>query len=98
MARNVHLQPDAESALREAAARTGRSQQQLIREAIDEKLGISRELVAGAPDDAVRLNAQDRLGRLGITAAASPYRELADPIALGAGLTSGDLLDREDRD
>ena len=83
--------------MRAAAARTGRSQQQLIREAIDEKLGISRELAAGAPDGAVRLNAHDRLARLGIAAAASPYRQLADPIALDEGRTSEDLLDREDR-
>lgn len=97
MARNVHLQPDAESALREAAARTGRSQQQIIREAIDEKLGISRELMTGATDEPLRPNSQDRLARLGITAAASAYRELAEPIMLDAGLTSADLLDREDR-
>ena len=43
MATNLRLRPDAARALREAAERTNRSQQDLIREAVDLYLGLGQE-------------------------------------------------------
>lgn len=40
MATNLRLRPEAETALRKEAERTGRSQQDLIREALDRYLSI----------------------------------------------------------
>lgn len=41
MATNLRLRPDAEEAVRAEAARTGKSQQDVIREAVDRYLGLA---------------------------------------------------------
>ena len=83
MATNLRLRPAAEVALRAASERSGRSQQELIREAVDGYLGLStvdppvNSGIVRAPRSALR-----RVDRL---------------LTLPAGVTSLDLLDRDDR-
>ncbi len=89
MATNLRLGPATEDALRAESARTGRSQQQLIREAIDQYLDI---------ETAHERHDLETLYRSGvILPARSPYRRATDLISLPPGMTSADLLDREDR-
>jgi len=90
MATNLRLRPEAESALREAAERSGRSQQELIREALDRYLGLD---VTQPTHDSL-----DELVRKGLVVLpreplSKPHRRLKLPV----GVTSLDLLDREDR-
>jgi hypothetical protein len=89
MATNLRLRPDAEAALRREAERTGRSQQEVIREAIDHHLGLA----SGNPSD--------ELGALLASGAARPprarYRRPVHRLELSTGLSSDDLLDRVDR-
>jgi hypothetical protein len=90
MATNLRLRPEAESALREASARTGRSQQDLIREALDRYLGV------GEPQPAS--GSVEQLIAAGILRPArTPYRRPSKRLTLPPGVTSLDLLDREDR-
>jgi hypothetical protein len=89
MATNLRLRPATEEALRTASERTGRSQQDLIREAIDQYLET-----AGAR----RHNSLDELYAAGLLIPArTPYRPVENPITLPDGMTTADLLDREDR-
>lgn len=90
MATNLRLRPEAESALREAAERSGRSQQELIREALDRYLGLDAAQPAR--------DSLDDLVRKGLVVL--PKEPLSKPqrrLKLPAGVTSLDLLDREDR-
>jgi hypothetical protein len=90
MAMNLRLSPDAEQAVRREAKRTGHSQQEVIREAVGQHLG----LIAGK-------GASDELSLLVSTGTVrpprSPYRRAAKRLTLPSGFTSGDLLDRSDR-
>ncbi len=89
MATNLRLRPATEDALRAASERTGRSQQDLIREAIDQYLN---------PEQAVRHDDLDQLVAAGLVIRSRiPYRRATTKITLPEGLTSADLLDREDR-
>ncbi len=89
MAMNLRLSPDAEAALRREAERSGRSQQEVVREAVSRQLGLS------AP------NASSDLGALVATGTVrpprTPHRRAATRLTLPAGTTSADLLDRGDR-
>lgn len=90
MATNLRLGPEAEQALRAEAARTGRSQQELLREAVDRYLGLGPAAPA--------LTAREALvAREGVLPARSPYRELDTLKPLPHGTSSTDLLDRDDR-
>lgn len=89
MATNLRLRPEAETALREAAERTGRSQQELIREALDRYLGLGANPHSPSID---KLVADGTLIPPRI-----PYRRPHRLIELPEGVTSLDLLDREDR-
>ena len=89
MATNLRLRPATEDALRAAAERTGRSQQDLIREAIDQylDLGLAR-----------KGSSLQELYEAGLVIPArTPYRRAENPITLPDGITTADLLDREDR-
>jgi hypothetical protein len=90
MATNLRLSRDAEEAVRREAERTGRSQQDVIREAISRHLGLSAG--QGPNGD---------LGVLVSTGTVRPprvaYRKLAKRLSLPTGVTSADLLDRGDR-
>lgn len=90
MATNLRLRPETEKALREEAARSGRSQQELIREALDRFLG----LVAQTPE---RTSMDDLIARGVVIPARVPYRRPHRLIELPDGMTSLGLLDREDR-
>jgi Ribbon-helix-helix protein, copG family len=88
MATNLRLRPDAEEALREAAERRGLSQQHLIREAVDRYLGLSEP--PGHQTD-------DGLAGHGVPAVRMPFRELDSLVRLPEGVTTLDLLDRDER-
>ena len=87
MATNLRLRPEAEKALRDQSAKTGRSQQELIRMAVDEFLGLSTPRTATL----------DELIAAGIVTPPRPVREGVSPLTLPPGTTSLGLLDREDR-
>ncbi len=90
MAMNLRLSPEAEEAVRREAERTGRSQQEVIREAIGRHLG----LVTGE-------SARSELGVLvsmgTVRAPRAPSRKVVKRLRLPPGMTSADLLDRGDR-
>ena len=89
MATNLRLRAETENALRAEAERTGRSQQELIREALDRYLGV--RVTPGS-------RSMDRLIASGaVIPPEVPYRRPHRLITLPDGITSLDLLDREDR-
>jgi hypothetical protein len=90
MATNLRLRPAAEMALRDEAERTGRSQQDLIREALDRFLGLAETIPTLTSRD-------DLIARGIIVPAQVPYRRPHRLIDLPDGVTSLDLLDRENR-
>lgn len=90
MATNLRLRPVTEKALRDEAERTGRSQQDLIREALDRFLGLANQAPA-------RTSMDDLISRGVVIPARVPYRRPHRLIELPHGVTSLDLLDREDR-
>ena len=85
MSTNLRLSAEAAQALREAARRSGRSQQELLREAVDRYLGLNRG--AGTRDRAIAA---------GIVRAPSPFRDTKPVLRLRRGVSSLDLLDREE--
>lgn len=87
MATNLRLRPETERALRERSERTGRSQQDLIRAALDAYLGLE-------PPATQTL---DELIAAGVVSPPRPMLEPIQRITLPAGMTSLDLLQREDR-
>ena len=86
MATNLRLDERAASALRDASQRTGRSQQELLREAIDRYLGLG----------AAAESARDRAVGSGLVQSPSPFLDAEPWITLAAGLSTLDLLDRDD--
>lgn len=90
VATNLRLRPEAEAALRDEAARTGRSQQELIREAIDQYLRL-------APSHTPRTEAERLVASGSVLMARSAFRESDTRLTLPRGTSSADLLDREDR-
>ena len=73
-------------ALREAAAQRGRSQQDIVREAIAKEVGLG-------PD----VTDMRRAVRAGLVDEPEPFRDVEPLLTLPEGTSSGDLLDREDR-
>lgn len=93
MATNLRLRPDIADALRAEAARTGKPQQQIIRDALEQYL-------ASIAEPAGERQPADRDGTLGglIRPARRPYGSTSvPPLTLRAGETTADLLDRDDR-
>lgn len=90
MATNLRLRPDAEQALRAAAARTGRSQQDLVRAAVDRYLGLDTARPVATETDAL-------LATAAVLPARAAYRELDQLLELPAGTDSLSLLDRDER-
>ena len=90
MATNLRLRPEAEQALRAAAARTGQSQQELIRKAVDRYLGLDKP--SGPQSDSQALIAAGI-----VRPERSEFRQPDRLISLSDGLTTRDLLDRGDR-
>ncbi len=90
MATNLRLRPDAEEAVRREAARTGRSQQEVIREAVDQYLELP-------PPDRARSEAESLVAAGVVLPARSPFRQVSPSLSLPEGKTSLDLLDRANR-
>jgi hypothetical protein len=82
---NLRLSPDAAVALRDAARKSGRSQQELLREAVDRYLGLTRE--GGARDQAVAA---------GLVRPPTPFRDTKPAVQLRRGVSSLGLLDRDE--
>jgi len=90
MATNLRLRPDAEEAVRVEAQRSGRSQQEVIRDAIDRYLALTPDAAPPSDLEALIATATVRPPR-------TPYRKARKRITLPSGVTTADLLDREDR-
>jgi len=90
MATNLRLRPETEEALRAEAARTSRSQQEIIREAVDRYLGLGREF--GPTNDAEAL-----LGSGKVLPARTKFKVLVSLVELPAGAETAGLLDRHER-
>ena len=85
MSTNLRLSPDATIALRDAARRSGRSQQELLREAVDRYLGLTRQ--ASTRDQAVAA---------GLVRPPTRFRDTKPAFHLVRGVSSLDLLDRDE--
>lgn len=84
MAVNLRLRDDAAAALRAESERTGKSQQEILRQAVDEHLGLGdAKLPTPYPDWVIPPE--------------RPYRSVTPTLRLPKGMTTADLLDREDR-
>lgn len=84
MSTNLRLSSEAAAALREAAAKSGRSQQELIREAVDRYLGRT-----GEP------GSLQRALESGLVKPPTHFQDIAPSIRLERGRTTADLLDRD---
>jgi len=89
MATNLRLRPDAEEALRAAAERSGRSQQDLLREAVDRYLDLDA-------DPSIPRSREALIVTEGVLVPRVPYRRVR-PSLSAPGTPSLDLLDRTDR-
>lgn len=87
-ATNLRLRPEAAEAVRAEAQRSGRSQQDVIRTAIDRELGL---------DDGHNSRSRAVLAGAGVKPPRTPYSAPAKRIVLPPDVTSLDLLDRSDR-
>jgi hypothetical protein len=87
MATNLRLSAEAEAALRAAAQRTGRSQQDLLREAVAQYLGL-----VPSPTTIDPVIASSRVNPPRV-----PYRSVRPTLRLDQGELGIDLLDRDDR-
>jgi len=85
MATSLRLSAPATAALRELSVKTGRSQQELIREAVDRFLGRT-----GEPE------VRQRAIESGLVKAPTPFQDVKPSIRLEHGRTTVDLLDRDD--
>jgi hypothetical protein len=90
MATNLRLRPEAQEAVRAEAQRSGRSQQEVIREAVDRHLGLAppSELV----DELAGLIASGVVRPPRV-----PYRRPRGRLTLLADVTTLHLLERADR-
>lgn len=87
---NLRLGPDAEEAVRREAKRAGRSQQDVIREAISRHLGL-------APGDSPGGDLSMLVSTGTVRAPRTSYRRVSKRVSLPPGVTSAGLLDRDDR-
>lgn len=90
MATNLRLRPETEAALRTEAARTSRSQQEIIREAVDRYLGLDREF--GPINDTEAL-----VGGGKVLPARTKFKTLDSLVELPVGTDTAGLLDRHER-
>jgi hypothetical protein len=93
VATNLRLRPDAEAALRAEAERSGRSQQEILRDAVDRYLDLVGDDPTG--DDPTGGDALLRSGAL--LPPRTRYRRVMPTTTLPAGTTSLELLDRDER-
>jgi Ribbon-helix-helix protein, copG family len=90
VATNLRLRREVAEAVRAAAIKSGRSQQEIIREAIDRYLAIAP--ASKEEGDLVGLVVAGI-----VRPPRTPYRKAGRRLRLPAGVTSADLLDRDDR-
>jgi hypothetical protein len=91
MAMNLRLDAESQQALRVEAERSGRSQQEIVREAIGRHLRL-------VPDPPPAPTDQDALIASGtVHPPRREYRRVVPSVSLPRGLNTLDLLDREDR-
>jgi predicted transcriptional regulator len=83
---NLRLSEDLAGALRQASARTGRSQQDIVRDALARELGL-----------ATGQSGLQRAVAAGIVEAPEPFRDVIPTLTLPAGKSSLDLLERDER-
>jgi hypothetical protein len=85
---NLRLRPDAEAALRAEAERSHRSQQDVLRDAVDRYLGLSR--APGPAEDELVASGKVRPPRVA-------YRKVTPSEDARSDVPSLTLLDRDDR-
>ncbi len=90
MVTNLRLSPEAAEAVRLEAERSGRSQQAVIREAIDRHLGLVTPETSGG--EVARLDASGT-----VEPPRASYRRPTRRLRLPSDVTSADLLDRSER-
>ncbi len=88
---NLRLPPETETALRAHAQLTGRSQQAILREALD------RYLAAATAEPATTGDRERLVASGAVLPPRTPYRRTTPTLAVPDGTTSLDLLDRADR-
>lgn len=86
---NLRLRPDAEEALRIEAERSDRSQQDVLRAAVDRYLGI------GAGRDVSQEDELITSGR--VRPSRTPYRRVVPREDTASSVPTSELLDRDDR-
>jgi len=87
----LRLEPSADEALKSEAARTGQTQQSIVRVAVDQYLGRAPRL------DVIPGSIAQLIERGILEAPSEPFRRDRDLIALPAGVTTLDLLQRDER-
>lgn len=90
MATNLRLRPEAEEAVRVEARRSGRSQQDVIRDAVDRYLGLASRAGGATELDALVASGAVLPPRV-------PYRTPRRRLTLPKGVDTADLLDRSER-
>ena len=86
MSTNLRLSDDMARALRQAAEARGQSQQDVIRAALAKDLGLAE--ASTSLDHAVQS---------GLVKAPQPFQDVVATVSLPDGVTTLDLLDRDDR-
>jgi ribbon-helix-helix CopG family protein len=87
---NLRLTPEVASALQAEAERTGRSQQEILREAVARHLHLVDDERGASDRDRARAAQVVRPARVA-------YRRVTPRLRLPKGTSSLDLLDRDDR-
>jgi hypothetical protein len=98
MAMNLRLRPEAEEALRAEALRTHRSQQDVLREAVDRYLGLGPTRSPTEPESSASPSGVHDLVAAGqVRPPRTVYRRVEPTSELPAQQSSLELLDRGDR-
>ncbi|WP_241996522.1 ribbon-helix-helix protein, CopG family [Kribbella antiqua] len=87
---NLRLPPEIASALQAEADRTGRSQQEIVREAIGRHLHLTEDETQTSDRERARAARTVQPARVA-------YRKVTPRLRLPKGTTSLELLDRDDR-
>lgn len=82
---NLRLSTDLADALRAAALASGRSQQEIIRDAVAKELGMTHTPTP-----------LDRAIEAGLVKRPAPFQDVVPTLRLPEGCTTLDLLDRDD--
>ena len=90
MAMNLRLSPETATALQAEAERTGRSQQEIVREAVTRHLHL-------VEDDSLAIDRDQARSAHVVRPARVAYRKVTPRLHLPEDTSSLDLLDRDDR-